>query len=92
MNEINKDIVEDDEAYLIVPEEQMKKIATPDTVWAKIDDNGELEIIRWDIINMYAMEYDMMMKAKQTHSQTHVICKLLTLVRDQTRKECEQRK
>ena len=90
MSEINKEVVEDDEAYLIVPEEHIKKIATPDTVWAKIDDDGQLEIIRWDIIQMYALEYDMMSKAKQMHSQTHVICKLLTLVRDQTRKECGQ--
>jgi hypothetical protein len=92
MSEIKKEILEDDEAYLIVPEEHIKKVAMPDTIWAKIGDDGQLEIIRWDIIQMYALEYDMMSKAKQMHSQTHVICKLLTLVRDQTRKESEQAK
>jgi len=87
MSEIKKEVVEDDEAYLIVPEEHIKKIATPDTVWAKIGEDGQLEVIRWDIIQMYALEYDMQARAKQQHSQTHVICKLLVLVRDQERKQ-----
>jgi sulfur transfer complex TusBCD TusB component (DsrH family) len=90
MSEIKKEVVEDDEAYLIVPEEHMKKIATPDTVWAKIGDDGQLEVIRWDIIQMYALEYDMQARAKQQHSQTHVICKLLVLVRDQERRRSEK--
>ena len=90
MSEIKKEVVEDDEAYLIVPEEHMKKIATPDTVWAKIGDDGQLEVIRWDIIQMYALEYDMQARAKQQHSQTHVICKLLLLVRDQERRRSEK--
>ena len=88
MSEIKKEILEDDEAYLIIPEENMKKIAMPDTIWAKIGDDGSLEVIRWDIIQMYALEYDMIFRAKQQPSQTHVICKLLLLVREQTRKEC----
>jgi sulfur transfer complex TusBCD TusB component (DsrH family) len=90
MSEIKKEVVEDDEAYLIVPEEHIKKIATPDTVWAKIGDDGQLEVIRWDIIQMYALEYDMQARAKQQHSQTHVICKLLVLVRDQERRRSEK--
>lgn len=92
MSEIKKEILEDDEAYLIVPEELMKKVASPETIWAKIGDDGKLEVIRWDIIQMYALEYDMMSRAKQQPSQTHVICKLLLLVRDETRRECEQGK
>ena len=87
MSEIKKEVLDDDEAYLIVPEEHIKKIATPDTVWAKIGDDGQLEVIRWDIIQMYALKYDMLARAKQQHSQTHVICKLLVLVRDQERKQ-----
>jgi sulfur transfer complex TusBCD TusB component (DsrH family) len=79
-------IQDDDEAYLIVPEEHIKRVALPDTIWAKIGDDGQLEIIRWDIIQMYALEYDMIARAKQQHSQTHVICKLLVLVRDQERR------
>ena len=90
MSEIKKEVVEDDEAYLIVPEEHIKKIATPDTVWAKIGEDGQLEVIRWDIIQMYALEYDMLARAKQQHSQTHVICKLLVLVRDQERRRSEK--
>jgi len=36
---------------------------------------------------MYAREYDMLAKAKQKKHETHTICKLLVLVRDQLRKE-----
>ena len=90
MSEIKKEVLDDDEAYLIVPEEHIKKIATPDTVWAKIGEDGQLEVIRWDIIQMYALEYDMQARAKQQHSQTHVICKLLVLVRDQERRRSEK--
>lgn len=87
MNEISKDIVDDDEAYLIFPEEHVQKIAMPETIWAKIGDDGQLEIIRWDIIEMYAAEYDITSRANAEKSQTQVICKLLVLVRDQVRKE-----
>ena len=52
MSEINKEILEDDEAYLIVPEEHVKKVAMPETVWAKIGDDGKLEVLRWDIISL----------------------------------------
>ena len=90
MSEIKKEVVEDDEAYLIIPEEHMKKLAQPNTVWVKIGEDGQLEVIRWDIIQMYALEYDMQARAKQQHSQTHVICKLLVLVRDQERRRSEK--
>ena len=87
MSEIKKEVLDDDEAYLIIPEEHMKKLAQPNTVWVKIGEDGQLEVIRWDIIQMYALEYDMIARAKQKHSQTHVVCKLLVLVRDQERKQ-----
>jgi hypothetical protein len=90
MSEIKKEILEDDEAYLIVPPELTKKIASPETVWAKIGDDCQLEVIRWDIIQMYALEYDMLSRSKQQPSQTHVICKLLVLVRDQERRRHEK--
>ena len=90
MSEIRKEVVEDDEAYLIVSDEHIKKIAMPETVWAKIGENGQLEVIRWDIIQMYALEYDMVSRAKQQPNQTHVICKLLVLVRDQERRRHEK--
>ena len=72
----------DDEAYLVMPPDMVKKVTMPDTIWAKIGDDGGLEIIRWDIIEMYATEYD---SSVNNRSQTHVMCKLLVLVRDQAR-------
>jgi hypothetical protein len=77
----------EDEAYLEVPEEHIKKIAAPNTVWAKIGDDGKLEVLRWDIIEIYALEYDTLRRAGKEAAQTHVMCKLLVLVRDQVRKE-----
>lgn len=87
MSEINKEVLEDDEAYLIVPQEHAKVVATPDTVWAKIDDEGKLETLRWDIVEMYALEFDSLGRNGKEKSQTHVICKLLVLVRDQVRQQ-----
>ena len=81
------DIKDDDEAYLVVDEAHMKKVILPDEVWAKIDDKGNLEFVRWDLIERFAREYD---ATENNRSQNHVFCKLLTLVRDQTRRECEQ--
>ena len=87
MSEIKKEVLEDDEAYLIVPQEHAKVVASPDTVWAKIDDDGKLEILRWDIIDMYAAEFDSLNRNGKDKSQTHVICKLLSLVREQVRQQ-----
>lgn len=81
------DIKDDDEAYLEIPEEHVKKIAMPETAWAKINEKGELELLRWDIVEMYAIEYDTLKRTGKDTAQTHVICKLLVLVRDQVRKE-----
>ena len=81
------DIKDDDEAYLVVDQAHMKNVVLPEVVWAKIGDDGQLETIRWDIISMYAAEYD---GSDKNRSQTHVICKLLVLVRDETRKQYEQ--
>lgn len=87
MSEIKKEVLEDDEAYLIVPQEHAKVVANPETVWAKIDDDGKLEILRWDIIDMYAAEFDSLNRNGKDKSQTHVICKLLSLVREQVRQQ-----
>jgi hypothetical protein len=38
---------------------------------------------------MYALEYDSLKRSGKDTAQTHVICKLLVLVRDQVRKEHE---
>ena len=73
-------------AELIVDKAQTVPIPS-ETVWAKIGDKGELEVIRWDIIEMFAAQYDSDFKHR---SQSHVMCKLLVLVRDETRKEKAQ--
>lgn len=78
------DINDEDEAYLVMPPSMVKQVTMPETVWAKIGDDGQLEIIRWDIIEMYATEYD---SNVANRSQTHVMSKLLVLVRDQARQE-----
>lgn len=91
MSEINKGVVEDDDAYLIIPQEHAKIVANPETVWAKIDDDGKLEILRWDIIEMYALEYDSLGRNGKEKSQTHVICKLLVLVREQVKQQYANR-
>jgi len=70
-------------AELIMDKAHVKAVPS-ETVWAKISDSGGLEIIRWDIIEMYAQQYDI---DKNNRTQSHVMCKLLVLVRDETRKE-----
>ena len=71
-------------AELIINKENTVPISN-ETVWAKIGDKGDLEVVRWDIIEMYAKQYDI---DNKNRSQSHVMCKLLVLVRDQTRKGC----
>lgn len=82
------DIDDNEEAYLELPEEHVKKVAMPNTVWAHISEDGKLAVLQWDIIDMYAVEFDVQKKLKKEPAQAYVICKLLTLVRDQVRKEC----
>jgi hypothetical protein len=74
----------DTEAYLEVPPENRVTIPGQEVAWCKISEAGELEYIRWDIIEVYAAQYDEDINARD---QTRVMCKLLVLVRDQTRKE-----
>lgn len=74
----------DTEAYLEVPPENRVTIPGKETVWCKIGEDNQLELIRWDIIEVYAAQYD---ADKNARDQTRVMCKLLVLVRDQTRKE-----
>lgn len=74
----------DTEAYLEVPPENRVVVPGQEAAWCKINEAGELELIRWDIIEVYAAQYD---ADKNARDQTRVMCKLLVLVRDQTRKE-----
>jgi hypothetical protein len=82
------DMNDDDEAYLVVPEgTDIKQVVNMDTVWAKIGDKGELEVLRWDLIEMYSNDYD---SSDKHRTQTHVMCKLLVLVREQVRRQYEK--
>ena len=76
--------VNDDVSYLDIKPEDCVPIPAQEEVWAKIGDNGQLEVIRWDLIEKYAAMYD---ASNENRSQTQVFCKLLKLVRDDTRKE-----
>lgn len=79
--------VNDDVSYLDIKPEDCIPIPAQEEVWAKIGDDGQLEIIRWDLIERYAEMYD---ASNENRSQTQVFCKLLKLVRDQTRKEYDK--
>lgn len=74
----------DTEAYLEVPPENRVVVPGQEAVWCKISEDGQLEVIRWDIIEVYAAQYD---ADKNARDQARVMCKLLVLVRDQARKE-----
>lgn len=83
MNTVNSE--DDDVSYLDVKPEDVVPMPPQEQIWAKIGDDGQLEILRWDLIETYAAMYD---ESKENRTQTHVFCKLLKLVRDETRKEC----
>jgi hypothetical protein len=74
----------DTETYLEIPAEQRVTIPGQEVVWCKISEDNQLEFVRWDIIERYAKQYDEDINARD---QTRVMCKLMVLVRDQTRKE-----
>ena len=82
------EINDDDVSYLDVKPEDMVPIPPQEKVWATIGDNLQLEYIDWDMIENLANQFDQIHKASGQKSESHVICKLLKLVRDQTRKEC----
>ena len=84
------DINDDDVSYLDAKPEDLVAMPAQQRVWATISDDLELEYIDWDMINELAKQFDVLHKANQEKTESHVICKLLTLVRDQTRKECGQ--
>jgi hypothetical protein len=86
----NEKISNDDDAYLIVPEEHIKRAVPVDAVWAKISEDGKEAVVTWNIVEMYATEFDSLTHTKRDKTQTHILCKLLVLVRDQTRKEYDK--
>lgn len=86
MNTVNSE--DDDVSYLDVKPENMVPMPPQEKVWATIGDNLELEYIDWDMIENLAHQFDLLHKSNQQKTESHVICKLLKLVRDETRKEC----
>lgn len=83
---------EEDVSYLDVKPEHLVPVPPHEKVWAQIDDKCQLGFIDWNMINMLSEQFDELHKRGQEKTESHVICKLLTLVRDQTRKDCEQAK
>jgi hypothetical protein len=83
---------EEDISYLDTKPEDMILMPPQERVWAQIGEDLELAFIDWDMINELARQFDEIHKLKGEKTQSHVICKLLTLVREQTRKDCEQAK
>jgi len=79
---------DEEEVYLVNPDGTSP--TRKEITWVKIGEDGSLEYINWETINTYSEEFDRFGQTGQ-RSQTHVICKLLTLVRDETRKEAESK-
>lgn len=78
---------DDDVSYLDVKPEDMVPMPPQEKVWAKISEAGTLEYIDWALIEGMAAKFDELNTAKQDKEQSHVICKLLVLVREQVRNE-----
>lgn len=79
---------DDEVSYLDVQEKH--KLAMPvgeETVWARIGDNLQLEYINWELINMFAAQFDELTKSGKDKTESHVMCKLITLVRDVVKEE-----
>jgi len=74
--------------YLILPTQKQPNSnqVVHEVTWCKIGDAGDLEYINWEAIENFAREYDKIGNEGE-RNQSQVICKLLTLVREQTRKE-----
>jgi len=82
------DIQDDDVTYLDIKDED--KIPVPgeqERVWAKIGEDLQLEYIDWEMINAFAAQFDELTRANQDKTETHVMCKLIALVRDVVKEE-----
>ena len=88
MNTVNSE--DDDVSYLDVKPEDMVAIPPQEKVWATIGDNLNLEYIDWDMIENLAHQFDLLHKSNQQKTESHGICTLLTLVRDDTRKQYDK--
>ncbi len=84
------DINDDDVSYLDVKPEDLVPIPPQEKVWAQIGDDLELAYIDWNMIEEFARQFDQIHRAGGEKTQSHVMCKLLTLVRKEARKEHEK--
>lgn len=74
-----------DEAYLEQLPQNRKQINTQEVTWASISEDGQSATIRWDIVETYAVEFDICRQEGKQIPETLVFCKLLLLVRQQER-------
>jgi hypothetical protein len=79
----------EDVSFFDVRKEDMVVVPPQEKVWATIGDNLQLEFIDWAVINGMAAQFDELHKSNQDKSETHVICKLLALVRNAVAAETE---
>jgi hypothetical protein len=80
---------DDDVSFLDVKKEDMVPMPPQEKVWAQIGDNLQLEYIDWAMINSLAAQFDELHTQGKEKTESHVICKLLTLVRDNVAEETE---
>ena len=73
---------EDDVSFLDIRKEDLIPVPPQEKVWATIGENLALEYIDWAVINGMATQFDDLHKSNQPKSETHVMCKLIALVRD----------
>ncbi len=80
--------MDEEEVYLVAADgtEAGKKEIT----WVKISDDGKLEYINWETIDQYSKEFDEL-GPDGRRTETHIICKLLSLVRNETRLEMKEK-
>jgi len=84
------EINDDDVSYLDIKPEDLVPMPPQERIWAQIGDDLKLAYIDWNMIEDMARQFDEIHKLKGEKTQSHVMCKLLVLVREQTRKEYEK--
>lgn len=78
---------DDDVSFLDVKPEDIVAMPPQEKVWATIGDDLKLQYIDWSMINLMALQFDELHKQGLEKSESHVICKLMTLVRDVVQEE-----
>ena len=84
------EINDEDVSYLEINPENTIAVPVQEKVWAQIGEDLTLAYIDWPMIEALAREFDTLHKENKEKTQSHVMCKLLTLVRDQARKEYDK--